>query len=151
MFQARDRKEPAMPHRRDGNLNVDVPVRSQGNVAPDRVQAYLDGASDHGLKGDGFVLSAQHGPTLGDLGSFHTPDGGPHVDHAGMDALLANMLDHVRGEDARVAPAVEATALGTVGGDVGPRLPGEDGGLLLRHSDHFNSQALTIHPDWFMI
>lgn len=151
-----------MPRRTDGPLPENIPDRVLQNALPDRLQGILDRyTGDHsGLKDGG--PAGQHGPLLGVLGDRPDKgvgdaaprDPGSHVgiDHAG--AVLGHLLDHVRNDDPQTAgkasPDANADALGSVL-DVGPRQPNFSEDSYTRHIDHYNSQALSVHPDWFMI
>jgi len=167
-----------MPRRFDGPMLEQIPQKVLDNALSGRVGDLLDrilGNADR--PGDGAHSGAgfePHGPVLGDLFNHGRPTTPPGADgsHGGQPR------DHVffggQGAAPDGAPTVQTWHdLNPGAGDVtvqtwhdlnpdaGEARAAQSGDAALqhfeldadlgRHLDHFNSQALSMHPDWFML
>lgn len=135
-----------MPRRFDGV----PPERPAGNELPGRIADILERVLH---QGDGFGdrpvfrdLIGDHFPRFGDGPVAF--DGGPVRDHSqlgGVGGAPGVQNWHDLNPDAGSDKAA-------VGGDAGGAALHFDPEVEFhRHVDHYNSQALSVHPDWFML
>ncbi|MBX7249690.1 MAG: hypothetical protein K1X35_11690 [Caulobacteraceae bacterium] len=137
-----------MPRRFDGVL----PERPAGSELPDRLGEILQRVLNLPEKpvdmGSLWALLQEQFPRLGQ-GPVKF-DGGPVRDHAhfgvglGPEGVPGVQNWHDLNPDAgtdKVAPASDA-------GGAWRHIEGE--GEFHPHADHYNSQALSAHPDWFL-